>query len=207
MPGTFPDSPKENTAVMGDDISATPKVISPSALAHVVFRTSNYTKMVSFWKTFLGAEITHMNETLCFLRYDDEHHRIAIINMQDIAAKVPASNGLDHVAFSFNSLNDLVMAYSQRKSHGITPTWCVNHGPTTSIYYKDPDGNTIETQVDNFDNVEDANDFMTGGYFAENPIGTDFDPSELVEKLRSGVDEKTIKTRVEIGPRGLPENF
>jgi len=27
---------------------------------------------------------------------------------------------------------------------------------------------------------------MTGKYFAENPIGTDFDPSELVEKLRLG---------------------
>lgn len=33
-------------------------------------------------------------------------------------------------------------------------------GSTTSIYYKDPDGNMLETQVDNFDSVEEATKFM-----------------------------------------------
>lgn len=83
----------------------------------------------------------------------------------------------------------------------------MNHGPTTSIYYEDPDGNSIETQVDNFATVKEANDFMTGKEFLENPIGTDFDPEELAEQLRRGVADKVIKTRIEIGPRGLPESF
>ena len=36
------------------------------------------------------------------------------------------------------------------KAAGILPYWCINHGPTTSLYYKDPDGNVIElfTQID-----------------------------------------------------------
>jgi len=46
------------------------------------------------------------------------------------------------------------------------------------MYYSDPDGNKIEIQVDNFDTPEAANEFMTSKYFAENPIGTDFDPEE-----------------------------
>lgn len=87
------------------------------------------------------------------------------------------------------------------------PAWCVNHGPTTSIYYSDPDGNRLETQVDNFDTVEEANDFMTSKYFTENPIGTDFEPDDLMKRIESGESEQSIKRRIEIGPRDLPEGF
>jgi hypothetical protein len=111
---------------------------------------------------------------------------------------------IEHVAFTFDTLELLALAYRQRKARGIVPVWSVNHGPTTSIYYKDPDGNMIETQVDNFDTVEAANDFMSSKEFAENPIGTDFDPEDLIQKLRRGEDQASIKKRVEIGPRAIP---
>ncbi len=183
------------------------KVKPPISLAHVVFRTANFSGMIDFWQTFLGAEITHKDDSIAFLRYDFEHHRIAIIAIPDLAPKVPKTAGFDHVSFSYETLNDLAETYIQRKSLGINPTWCINHGPTTSIYYKDPDGNTIETQVDNYESAEEANKFMTSNLFAENPIGTDFDPDEFVKRLRAGEDETRIKTRVEIGPRGLPSDF
>src|ERR1700738_5325210 len=175
------------------------KVKSPASLSHVVLRTGNYQKMVAFYKDFLGADITFMDQSLAFLRYDEEHHRIAIIAVPGTGPKVPTSAGVEHIAFTFSSLSDLVLAYQQRKTKGISPSWCVNHGPTTSIYYSDPDGNRLETQVDNFDTVEEANDFMTGMYFAENPIGTDFEPEELMRRIVSGESEQSIKRRIEIG--------
>lgn len=181
------------------------KVLSPSSLAHVVLRTANFQAMIDFWMTFLGAVITHKNDSLAFLRYDDEHHRIAIITMPTTLPRAGNKAGLHHVAFSYDNLTGLVQSYKQRKEYGILPTWCVNHGPTTSIYYQDPDGNMIETQVDNFDSLEEANEFMSGGLFAENPIGTDFDPEELIQKMDRGVDESELKKRIEIGPRGMPE--
>ena len=110
---------------------------------------------------------------------------------------------MDHIAFAFNTLDDLALAYRQRKALGITPSICLNHGPTTSMYYTDPDGNRIETQVDNFDTVEEASDFMAGPHFAENPIGQDFDPEELCARLERGEDHRVIKKRVETGPRGF----
>jgi catechol-2,3-dioxygenase len=183
------------------------KVKSPCSLAHVVLRTGNYQKMVAFYKDFLGADITFMNQNLAFLRYDEEHHRIAIIAVPGTGPKVATSAGLEHIAFTFPSLSDLVLSYQQRKAKGISPTWCVNHGPTTSIYYSDPDGNRLETQVDNFDSVEEADDFMTGKYFAENPIGTDFEPEELLRRIESGESEQSIKRRIEVGPRDVPEGF
>lgn len=62
----------------------------------------------------------------------------------------------------------------------------------------------LETQVDNFDSVEGANAFMESKFFAENPIGTDIDPEDLISKLREGVSEDDLKRRLENGPRGLP---
>ena len=179
------------------------KVQSPSTLAHVVLRTSNYQKMVDFYITFLGGTISYSNDYLCFITYDEEHHRIALIGIPGTAPKVPTSCGLEHIAFTFPTLSDLLLAYRQRKARGISPVWNVNHGPTTSLYYKDPDGNMLETQVDNFDTAEEANEFMSGPYFAENPLGTDIDPEDLISRIKSGESDASLKKRVEVGPRGL----
>ncbi|KAI8964599.1 Glyoxalase/Bleomycin resistance protein/Dihydroxybiphenyl dioxygenase [Daldinia sp. FL1419] len=177
------------------------KVISPCSLAHVVLRTRQFKPMVEFYKTFLGAEIVGDFESLAFLTYDDEHHRIAIASIPTCGDKVRMSAGLDHIAFSFRTLDDLATAYSQRKAHGILPVWCVNHGPTTSMYYQDPDGNILETQVDNFDTVEEPTKFMMGPEFAQNPVGVDFDPEDLIKRIRSGEPESEIKKRPNVGPR------
>ncbi|KAK6366832.1 hypothetical protein LTS17_010383 [Exophiala oligosperma] len=157
--------------------------------------------MVEFWKTFLGAHATYENERLAFITYDEEHHRVAILNKPDTGPKIDSSAGLEHLAFGFKSLEDLARSYRQRKAHGIKPVWCVNHGPTTSLYYRDPDGNKVEVQVDNFDTVEEATAFFHTREFAENPIGVDFDPEELIRRLQSGEDSKAIMKRPNIGPR------
>lgn len=188
-----------------DDVGAS--VTSPSMLAHVVLRTGNLAKMADFYTTFLGGTVTHGNDFLSFITYDEEHHRIALIAMPDTAPKIPTSAGLEHIAFSFPTLSALLLAYRQRKARGIPPLWCVNHGPTTSIYYRDPDGNMLETQVDNFDTVDQATRFMTSEAFSVNPIGTDFDPEELIARIRKGEADEVLKKRPEIGPRGLPDFF
>jgi len=179
-------------------------VLKPKSMAHIVFKTPNadtFKEMVAFYKTFLNATASYENELLSFLTYDEEHHRVAIGIFPGTTPRSPQAAGLAHVAFTFGSLQDLVLAYCQRKAHGILPFWCINHGPTMSMYYRDPDGNEIETQVDNFDTVEEADEFMKGENFAENPIGTEFEPEKLIQSLSRGEDEKRLKMRVEIGAR------
>jgi len=178
-------------------------VIRPTQLAHVVLKTNaeNYKEMVQYYKIFLNAEASYENDFLSFLTYDDEHHRLAVGIFPGTGKRVPESAGLAHIAFTFDSLHDLALAYRQRKANGILPFWSVNHGPTTSIYYRDPDGNEIETQVDNFDNNDDANEFMQSKAFSENPIGVDFDPEDLIKRLEAGEDEKSLMKRPEGGKR------
>lgn len=184
-------------------MSSLTKVKSPSMLAHVVLRTGKFKEMVDYYKMFLGADISFENEILSFLRYDGEHHRVAIIGIPGISAKDNTTAGMEHMAFTFDTLEDLALAYRQRKELGILPSTCINHGPTTSMYYTDPDGNRIETQVDNFNTAEEASKFMASRAFQENPIGTDFDPEELIKRLESGESAASIKMRIESGPRGI----
>lgn len=73
------------------------------------------------------------------------------------------------------------------------------------MYYQDPDGNQLETQVDNFEDPDDATAMMEGPEFAENALGADFDPEELCAAVERGEDEDKLKTRDNVGPRG-PED-
>lgn len=181
--------------------SASGPVLKPISLAHVFLRTNKFDAMVAWYKKFLNADARYESGRIAFLSFDEEHHRIAICAIPGTGDKIKTSAGLEHIAFGFSSLEDLAFAYRQRKTLGMVPTWCVNHGITTSIYYNDPDGNQLETQVDSFDNNEDATAFMESEAFKNNPVGTEFDPEELVRRLQSGEDIESIKKRDENAPR------
>jgi hypothetical protein len=102
-------------------------------------------------------------------------------------------------------MEELLLAYRQRKARGVEPVWCTNHGPTTSLYYNDPDGNMLETQFDNFETAEAANEFMRGEAFGTNPIGVDFEPEEYIKRLEAGETVKDLAKRPDIGPRGVED--
>ena len=95
------------------------------------------------------------------------------------------------------------MSYRQRKNKGILPFWCINHGLTISLYYKDPDGNVLETQYDVFTENGAANAYMATPGFSKNPIGADFDPEEFIKRIESGESRDSLVTRPDIGVRGV----
>lgn len=177
--------------------------ISPVRLAHVVLRSSQLDAIVDWYKTVLGAHVAYADGGIAFLAYDDEHHRIAVISVPGLQPQPDRIAGVHHIAFTYASLSDLVATYERLEKIGIRPVWCVNHGPTTSMYYADPDGNQVELQIDNYATVEEAGQFFFSPPFATNPIGVDFEPSELARRFHAGEDEASIKTRPESGPRGV----
>src|SRR3546814_9050284 len=63
--------------------------------------------------------------------------------------------GVHHCSFTYATLADLMSTYERLRDKGIRPVFPINHGPTTSMYYADPDGNQIELQVDNYDQIEE----------------------------------------------------
>ena len=160
--------------------------IVPAKLAHVVIRTNRFEEMLAWYRQVFFAKTSFANPMIAFLTYDEEHHRIALLNTHQLKSPDQLYSGVDHVAFTYGSLEDLLETWQRLKGLGVTPFWCINHGPTTSMYYKDPDGNELEFQVDNFEDIDDATAFFYSAEFAANPIGVEFDPAMLLKKLRAG---------------------
>ncbi len=174
--------------------------IRPAKFVHVVYRTRRFDEMIRWYCTVFDAHIQHQSPVLAFMTYDEEHHRVALLNLSIIdPAGDPESKqgavGVDHVAYTFNNLSDLVENYAWLKEQGIRPYWCLHHGITVSMYYADPDGNQMEFQVDAYPTVDAANGFMKGPGFETNPIGVEYNPDELVQKVRSGADTATLLLR------------
>jgi catechol-2,3-dioxygenase len=165
---------------------------SPAKLAHVVLRTARFDQMCEWYQVVLNARTAYANEYLAFITYDDEHHRVALVNMPSLSDVRADAAGLDHVAFTFASLGDLLNAFASLRERDIVPYWCINHGPTTSLYYRDPDNNQIEFQVDNFATDEELDAWFSSGSFDDNPIGVIFDPDRLLREFHEGVDPATL---------------
>jgi 2,4-dichlorophenol 6-monooxygenase len=182
---------------MNGELSVTPK-----KFAHVVLRTrGRYDEMVEWYRTVLNARVVAQAPHLSFLTYDDEHHRIAIVSTPHASPHDPNAEGLDHLSFTYGSLADLLATHARLKAAGIEPFCPVNHGPTTSLYYHDPDRNRIELQIDNFDDVDKCTEIMES-LASFNPIGLLIDPDKLAAQLAAGATEEELvqKTPKEIGP-------
>jgi catechol-2,3-dioxygenase len=157
--------------------------------------------MVKWYSTVLEAHAVFADAMLTFLTYDDEHHRVAIVNLPHLADLDTGSAGIDHVAFTYADMGDLLHTYERLKAEGIEPVWCINHGPTTSLYYADPDGTRVELQIDNYASVEDLEAWFHSGAFAKNPIGVNFDPDTLVQMYRDGVPHEKLIQQGSTGAR------
>ena len=174
--------------------------IRPKKFSHVVYRTRRFEQMLDWYQKVFNADVQYKNPALAFLTYDAEHHRFAFGNL---AAMDPAGTdtdpvgkiGVDHVAYTYASLRDLLENWAQLKEAGIEPYWCLHHGITISLYYADPDGNQMEFQVESYPTAEETNEFMHGPGYGSNPVGVEFDPGEWLERLRNGVSESEFLVR------------
>jgi catechol 2,3-dioxygenase-like lactoylglutathione lyase family enzyme len=172
--------------------SATFDEIAPSKLAHYVIRTKHFQKMLAWYRAVFHLKTSFEAPVIAFLTYDEEHHRIAFLNTEHLPAPDMMRTGIDHVAFTYANLSSLLLTWERLKKEGIAPFWCINHGVSTSMYYRDPDGNEIELQVDNFPTMVECKAWFTSEPFTVNPIGVDYDPELLLSKLRSGVPETEL---------------
>jgi len=108
---------------------------------------------------------------------------------------VPNSVGLDHLAYAYADLGELIATYERLKAAGILPVSTTNHGSSTSLYYRDPDANQVALKIDNFDTVEELHGWLRTREFAENPIGIVFDPEELAAQFHAGVPVEQLTRR------------
>ena len=174
--------------------------VAPKALAHVVYRTRRISEMLEWYSTVFGASIQHQNPAMSFLTFDGEHHRFAFLDLSviDPDGTEPETRdwtGVDHLAWTYPSLNELFDNYVSCRANGIKPYWCVHHGLTISMYYADPDGNQMEFQVDAFDSADECNAYIRGPAFETNPVGVEFDPQAWLAEVHEGASLDDFRER------------
>lgn len=176
--------------------------LAPDILAHYVIKTPRAAEMIEWYAAVFGAYVVHEDDQIAFLTWDEESHRLALVKIPPVARRFfPLARfkrkviGVDHLAFTYSSLERLLLNHERLAAQGIHPVWSINHGPTTSLYYEDPDGTRLEFQVENFPTPEETAAYFASEEFAENPIGVTIDPGYLLERLRGGEPAEALTGR------------
>jgi len=122
--------------------------------SHAVFYVRELDPMIAFYTEVLGFEVSDRGpldpanpaiEVAFLSQVGSDHHQLAF-------APVRASDAVgtvDHIAFRVDCLSDVkeMAARLQRdgRAQEITP---ISHGNAWSVYFKDPEGNTVEVFCD-----------------------------------------------------------
>ncbi|MFE6366039.1 VOC family protein [Streptomyces sp. NPDC057806] len=181
-------------------MSASPK------FAHVVFQTAQPQQMRDWYCTVLDGHVVYSDDALSFITFDEEHHRVALIHPPvQLKRKTPDTAAMHHVAYTFDSIDDLLDRYVLLRDKGVLPAVCIAHGVTTSLYYRDPDGNFVEMQIDRFPEPDDATAYMKGAEYAADSVGPAFDPEALLEARRNGATTEELSDRAWALKSDLPD--
>jgi catechol-2,3-dioxygenase len=178
------------------------KVTARPVLHHINLKTLRLQEMIDWYATVLGMETQHQFPGGAWLTNDEANHRIALLVspvLSEDADKL-MHTGFHHSAFEYATMGDLLDAYVRLKALGIEPHASLDHGITCSLYYEDPDGNSVELQTDNFGNWQESGEWIrTSPQFASNPIGTPVDPEQMVAAREAGASFEELHRRAYAG--------
>ncbi|MGI8711999.1 MAG: VOC family protein [Solirubrobacteraceae bacterium] len=174
--------------------TATPNPV----LHHVTLKTNRVQEMLDWYGIAVGMKANHHSRFGAWMTNDAANHRIALLAhpaLSDDPDKIPHT-GMHHVAFEYADVGELLATYDRLRDAGITPHACLDHGLTTSLYYVDPDGNSVELQADNFGDWAASSRWMrTAPEFEVNPIGVNVDPERLLAAWRELGDAAELHRR------------
>lgn len=167
-------------------------------LSHLVLRTAHLDETIDFYEALLGMKANARSEGGAAISHDGEHHRIALAAVppaDDVVANAP---GLEHIAYKFRSIAELLGNHKRLRRIGIEPFMALHHGGTLSAYYLDPDGIQVELFIDT--QVADLSVEMmqTSERFRRNPIGVPVDLDDLVRRYEAGEPMTSLLAQPEL---------
>jgi catechol-2,3-dioxygenase len=174
---------------------------------HFNLKTTRLQEMIDWYSTLVGAQVLFQDAVGAWLSNDEANHRIALLAFPGFVddPDKDTRTGLHHSAFEYASFEDLNASYLRLRDAGIEPDLCLDHGMTFSYYYKDPDGNHVELQVDNFGDWAASSEWMrTSEAFHANPIGVFVDPAKVADAAAAGASFADIHERATAGEFAPP---
>ena len=154
------------------------EIIVHPKLQHYALGTANLDAMIDWYRKVLGMTINYRStmpagapfSATAFVSNDEVHHRLVFFEMPGLGAIVDKArhSRVQHVAYEYETLDDLLGTYVRLKGLGILPVMAVDEGMQTAFYYADPDRNTVELNVNIYGNEWTATEHMK----AQSSLGT-----------------------------------
>lgn len=182
--------------------------LAPMRISEIVLKTSQYDALRAWYQGVLGIApfYEHVPKgparalapgeqerasdiRLSFFRVYLEHPYAQVVALFEIAGTRTSPSGdpgLHHMQFRNATMDDLFTRHDRLKSLGIRPHRTANHGPGTSFYYRDPDGNVVEISANNFATVEEYKAYFASESYKRNPSGIEIDADAYIARYRNG---------------------
>jgi catechol-2,3-dioxygenase len=190
-----------------------PTSFAHPTLHHFGVETRNVDRLVEWYGKVVGmvtvgstaagwGSAVGMPAAAAFVSNDRAHHCMAIFEVPDLHddTEKAAHVKLQHVAFEYATIDELLTSYVRIKGLGIDPILTMDHGPTLAFYYQDPDRNSVELFVDTFGDWDQSRQFtQSSPEIHQNPMGTPVDADQLVAARRAGMALAELHQRAYAG--------
>jgi catechol 2,3-dioxygenase-like lactoylglutathione lyase family enzyme len=192
-----------------NQVKTTSGKFTPPQFSEVIFKTSQFAVMKDWYETvtdvkafFVRDDAKKPNWTgaynIAFIRIFSDHPYTQVLGLFEVpdvngkANNQKGEPGMHHMQLRHASLDHLFSRYEALRTRGITPMRSFNHGPGTSFYYHDPDGNTVELSSANFVNEADYLAYFRSESYAKNISGIEIDPAAYVARFRAGTSQEEL---------------
>ena len=124
-------------------------MIQLKEIGHVLLRVMDLERSKKFYSEVLGFHVLEEDPEHggTFMALEGQSHAIDLFQAQDLDAagrQTPGVRGLGHIAFRVDSEDALKDASGQLREHGVEILRTIDHVSQKSVYFHDPDGNTLE---------------------------------------------------------------
>jgi catechol 2,3-dioxygenase len=137
-------------------------------------------------------------KTVGFVSNDEVNHRLSFFETPGLSVDAERAGHarVQHIAFEYKTLDDLLGTYVRLKKLGIPLLWAADQFIQTAIYYEDPDGNILELNVNNF-----TDDWTVTEQLKNLPsqVHINIDPQKIIAARKAGASPWELHERAVAG--------
>jgi catechol 2,3-dioxygenase-like lactoylglutathione lyase family enzyme len=192
-----------------NQVKTTSGKFSPPQFSEVILKTSRFAALKDWYETVTDVKAFFVRNdatqatwagayNIAFIRIFSSHPYTQVLGIFEVPAIAGRADnqkgepGMHHMQLRHEGLDHLFNRYEALRANGITPMRSFNHGPGTSFYYQDPDGNTVELSSANYVNEADYLAYFRSESYAKNISGIEIDPAEYVARYRAGTPQEKL---------------